>query len=210
MWKRLAVFLLSVTGALVYRLGIADDPTLWFRCVTALSGIATLFAVRCSLLSQPRLIHYGSAGFATPQEITDLLLPQQSVLPKGNILLGKLSGSISSRQQVALPLPFTSQHGVIVGGSGSGKSFSFFLPNVAATSNWGLSSNGTENRYKEPPTPRLRLKPPTARRIGIIRSCLRQPCAIVSLNRRAREPKTERIMQKSVLFIWRVGITQRS
>ena len=135
MWKRLAVFLLSVTGTLVYRLGIADDPTLWFRCVTALSGIATLFAVRCSLLSQPRLIHYGSAGFATPQEITDLLLPQQSVLPKGNILLGKLSGSISSRQQVALPLPFTGQHGVIVGGSGSGKSFSFFLPNVAATSN---------------------------------------------------------------------------
>ena len=80
-------------------------------------------------------VHYGSAGFAAPREIADLLLPQKSVLPKGSILLGKLVGSMSSSQQVALPLPFTGQHGVIVGGSGSGKSFSFFLPNVAATSN---------------------------------------------------------------------------
>ena len=129
MWKGIAFVLLGVTGFCVYRLGVAEDPSLLLRAQTTLLGILTLFFWRQSLRSRPASNHYGSAGFGATAEMTDLLLPQIGALPFGSILLGK-RGS----QKVALPLPFTNQHGVIVGGSGTGKSFSFFLPNVAAAS----------------------------------------------------------------------------
>lgn len=71
--------------------------------------------------------HHGSAGFATRDEMAPLLLPNDALLPAGSILLGRYG-----KERVVLPMPFTSQHGLIIGGSGTGKSRSFFMPNVAA------------------------------------------------------------------------------
>ncbi len=124
----LALFLLIATSIAVHLLSTAADPALWMRGVTALLGLVTLFAVRRSRESRLGSNHYGSAGFAKTAEILDLF-PKSKVLPFGSIVLGRCGS-----EQVALPLPFTGQHGVIVGGSGTGKSYSFFLPNVAATS----------------------------------------------------------------------------
>ena len=106
-----------------------EAPPLWLRGLTSLCGLLALLALRHSLTPRPPSTRYGSAGFATEGEIANLLLPQASELPAGGILLGR-QGS----KQIALPTPFTGQHGVIVGGSGTGKSYSFFLPNVAASS----------------------------------------------------------------------------
>ena len=71
--------------------------------------------------------HHGSAGFASRQEMSSLLLSDDALLPAGSIVLGRLG-----KERAVLPAPFTGQHGIIVGGSGTGKSYSFFLPNVAA------------------------------------------------------------------------------
>lgn len=130
MWMLFTLILLFATGISARLLMMADEPTLWLRGLTALLGLLTLAALRRSFLLRPLSIHYGSAGFATAREMAPFLLAPNTALPFGSLLLGK-RGS----QQVALPLPFTGQHGVIVGGSGTGKSYSFFLPNVAATAN---------------------------------------------------------------------------
>ena len=126
---RAALVLLGATGAAAYQLVLADQPAFWLRTLTALLGVLTLAVVRRSLLPRALSTHYGSAGFATREQMAPLLLPSNASLPADSILLGR-----QANQQVALPAPFISQHGVIVGGSGTGKSFSFFLPNVAANS----------------------------------------------------------------------------
>jgi len=129
MSRYFAFLSLAATGLCIRLLATSMQPTLWLRGVTALLGVITLFAVRRSMSRQRVSVDYGSAGFAKTAEMADLLLPQKTALPLGGILLGRQGNS-----QVVLPLPSTSQHGVIVGGSGTGKSYSFFLPNVAATS----------------------------------------------------------------------------
>ena len=127
MWNSLTLFLLGATGAFLQRLLTLEEPPLWLRGLTALSGFFTLLALRRSLSISTLSTRYGSAGFASEGEMSDLLLPGGKHLPTGSILLGRRGG-----QSVALPAPFTGQHGVIVGGSGTGKSYSFFLPNVAS------------------------------------------------------------------------------
>ncbi len=128
MWKHLALFLLGTTGVLLQRLLTLEEPPLWLRGLTALSGLLALLSLRRSLFSSSLPGRYGSAGFALDEEMSDLLLPGGKVLPRGSILLGR-RGS----RRIVLPPPFTGQHGVIVGGSGTGKSYSFFLPNVASS-----------------------------------------------------------------------------
>lgn len=128
MWKCLAFLSALALCGSVYVLGTTTDVSLWLRGVTMLLGLVTVFTVKKCFPSAAS-VHYGSAGFANSAEVADLLQRPEEPLPLGSILLGG-----RGREQVVLPQPFTSQHGVIVGGSGTGKSYSFFLPNVAATS----------------------------------------------------------------------------
>jgi type IV secretion system protein VirD4 len=120
---------LAATGGCIQAVAALEAAPLWLRGVTALLGVITLQFLRSCLRERKMSVHYGSAGFATTVEMSDLLQSAEHFLLPGSILLGR-SGS----KKVVLPLPSTSQHGVIVGGSGTGKSYSFFLPNVAATS----------------------------------------------------------------------------
>ena len=129
MWNYLTLLLTGTTSVFLHRLLTVEDPPVWMRGVTAFFGLISLLAWRNAVSPRSASHRYGSAGFATESEMSDLLLPQGSVLPTGSILLGR-QGS----KQIALPTPFTGQHGVIVGGSGTGKSYSFFLPNVAGSS----------------------------------------------------------------------------
>ncbi len=128
MGKRTVVVLLLVgTGVSMYCLGSVLEPSFALRCVTALLGLLTLLSLRHSLRLAPRPSDYGTAGFAQEDEMSELLLAGGKALPTGSILLGR-----RGRERVTLPLPSSGQHGVIVGGSGTGKSYSFFLPNVAS------------------------------------------------------------------------------
>jgi len=127
MWIRLTLFLVFVTSISVRLLVETDYPAL--RSASAMLGLLTILVWRRSLPARPLSGDYGTAGFASEAEIADLLLPHNVGLPHGSLLLGR-----KGARQVAQPAPFTAQHGVIVGGSGTGKSYSFFLPNVAAAS----------------------------------------------------------------------------
>ncbi len=69
-------------------------------------------------------LHHGSAGWAPPS--SDMLRPERELLPKGSFFLGGFG-----RKQVILPPAETLRHGLIVGGSGTGKSRGFFIPNAA-------------------------------------------------------------------------------
>ena len=131
-WLGLTFFLAVATSALAYWLGVAAPPPLALRALTALTGLLTLLALRQGLAPRSPSTDYGSAGFASLQEIADLLVLPGRPLPSGSVLLGKWC---EGGERVALPFPLTTQHGIIVGGSGSGKSYSFFLPNVAAATN---------------------------------------------------------------------------
>ena len=105
------------------------EPTLTLRVQTAaLGALSLLVFVRTLAHRKEPVSSHGSAAFARPHEVADLLLParEDTALPPASLLLGALE-----KRFVVLPSPLTGQHGVIVGGSGTGKSFSFFLPNLA-------------------------------------------------------------------------------
>ena len=105
------------------------DSLLLFRILVSLGGLATVITV---LLLQNLLAPkvgsdaFGSAAFAAPEDIADLSLAGSRPILPGSVLLGSLRN-----QRVILPPEQARRHGIIVGGSGSGKSFSFFLPNAA-------------------------------------------------------------------------------
>lgn len=122
---------LALAGALATCTGIAQllgEPgaSLTVRCIVSLCGATTVLAAHRALRRRVPAWSYGSAGFASPTEMAELLVPEANPPPVGSVLLGKKSGRL-----VALPRPYTGQHGLIVGGSGTGKSFGFFLPNMA-------------------------------------------------------------------------------
>lgn len=107
-------------------LASAADPTLLLRGITAGLGIVTFVCVRRARTRTPDSAGHGSAGFAASDEVADLIVPMDARLAPGSVLLGTTGDHL-----LALPLALARQHGVIVGGSGTGKSFSFFLPNAA-------------------------------------------------------------------------------
>ncbi|MES2462100.1 MAG: type IV secretory system conjugative DNA transfer family protein [Armatimonadota bacterium] len=106
-----------------------EDAPLTLRASAVLLGLSTFLALRLLLL---RLVHkreshaYGSAGFALTESMADLFVASPAALKPGSVLLGSLNSNL-----LALSPLLARQHGVIVGGSGTGKSWSFFLPNAA-------------------------------------------------------------------------------
>jgi type IV secretion system protein VirD4 len=110
-----------------------NTPSLWLRVQTMLLGLGTLGTLAGCLRRRPPGTGHGSAAFARPHDVENWLRSPEKPLPPGGILLGTLE-----QQLLVLPPPYSGQHGVIVGGSGTGKSFSFFLPNVAFAQNTSL------------------------------------------------------------------------
>ena len=134
--------------------GLSFAATLWEAwwlvhspeaAVTDRAGVAALgafsfFALRRAyfrLIQEPKSNSYGSAGFASIEKMTDLFLTDETKLSPGSILLGTFQS-----QLLALSPLLAQQHGVIVGGSGTGKSWGFFLPNAAFSR--GISSVVTD------------------------------------------------------------------
>ncbi len=126
MWIYLTVLSALVTIAEALHLLYAPIKTFWLRCLLSFSGGIALLLARRSLSPKKMPASHGSAGFAAKAEIADLCVPPSNPIPFGSVLLGKIGTDL-----IALPPPYTGQHGLIVGGSGTGKSFGFFLPNMA-------------------------------------------------------------------------------
>ena len=95
---------------------------------TALLLSAGMGAVR--KLRRPSTAH-GSAGWEKPGK--DLFVPKGKALAAGRFIIGHLKGSY-----LALSAEQTQKHGIIIGGSGTGKSRGFFLPNAAWARNTSL------------------------------------------------------------------------
>ena len=125
--------LAAVFGA--WRLAHDAHSTLLLRCVTALcGGLSVLLLQRMRQPFDP-LTSQGSATLTPP---ADDLLNDSGEEHDGAILLGHYA-----EKSVTLPRPLALRHGIIVGPSGSGKSFSFFLPNA-------LSAVGTSCVFTDP------------------------------------------------------------
>jgi type IV secretion system protein VirD4 len=77
----------------------------------------------------PEAFH-GTARFASRKEIAELTLPSAEQLAPGSFILAPEAEQ--GRGVIALSRLATAQHGIILGGSGTGKSRGYFLPNCAA------------------------------------------------------------------------------
>ncbi len=76
--------------------------------------------------------YHGSARFATEDEIKELTIKRGEPLPApGGFILAPPEPDKGRKGQVLLPRMATVQHGLILGGSGTGKSRGYFLPNCA-------------------------------------------------------------------------------
>ncbi len=92
--------------------------------IEALGIVALPFLIAGAAMARSRCkkpTTHGSAGWGAPPRICTQ--PYQA----GGFLLGEHRG-----RKVTLPRETAAQHGVIIGGSGVGKSRGFFLPNAAA------------------------------------------------------------------------------
>ena len=69
-------------------------------------------------------VHHGSAGWGKPA--SNLFENDRGPIPEGGLYLGRWAG-----KRVVLPKAETLRHGLIVGGSGTGKSRGIFIPNAA-------------------------------------------------------------------------------
>ena len=107
-------------------------------CGVALSGGGVALLLHFLLRPKPISGSYGTAAFATPHEISSAFIIGKKGSEPGSVLLGDLKG-----RSVSLSPTQSRQHGIIVAGSGMGKSFSFFLPNAAR-------SRGTSCVYSDP------------------------------------------------------------
>jgi type IV secretion system protein VirD4 len=124
-------FLLGLLGTVItlllgLHLARHQAPPLWTRLATALSGLLSAWLLKNARDTALPYDTHGSARFLTPCEDKTLLRSPERRLPPGSVVLG------CEREHLVVLTPIEArQHGLIVGGSGTGKSFSFFLPNAA-------------------------------------------------------------------------------
>ena len=123
-WILLITAGLTTLGSLF--LAQTNDASLLLRFLVTLCGAISVLLLRKLLAKKTPSDAFGSAAFATETEKQDLLKNDDYVVAPGSIVLGK-----SDAQQIIISPEQSRRHGIIVGGSGSGKSFSFFLPNAA-------------------------------------------------------------------------------
>jgi len=70
--------------------------------------------------------YHGSARFATEKEIKEIVINPNQSMPLGGFFLSNTNKGV-----VVLPRMEAVKHGLILGGSGTGKSRGYFLPNCA-------------------------------------------------------------------------------
>ncbi|SRR5579885_663840 len=75
--------------------------------------------------------YHGSARFATDEEISELTIRHGQVVEPGSFILAPPMPERGIKGQIILPRMQTTQHGLILGGTGTGKSRGYFLPNCA-------------------------------------------------------------------------------
>ncbi len=75
--------------------------------------------------------YHGSARFATKDEIKELTIKRGQTIEPGSFILSPPMPERGIKGQVVLPRMQTTQHGLILGGTGTGKSRGYFLPNCA-------------------------------------------------------------------------------
>jgi type IV secretion system protein VirD4 len=108
--------------------------------------------------------YHGSARFATEDEIKQLTVKRGNPLPApGGFILAPPEPDKGRKGQVLLPRMATVQHGLILGGSGTGKSRGYFLPNCAQARDtslvvtdpkselWKLTSGFQERAFRYAP-----------------------------------------------------------
>ncbi len=92
----------------------------------ALCGGGILVIQRLGTPSPRRVTTHGSAAWATGKDLQGLLAPAGRPPVPGALVLAPYG-----RKAIVLPPEFAQRHTLIVGGSGSGKTRGFFLPNAA-------------------------------------------------------------------------------
>ncbi len=75
--------------------------------------------------------YHGTARFATKKEIATLTVKRGDVPTSGGFILAPSEPDKGRKGQVVLPRIESVKHGLILGGSGTGKSRGYFLPNCA-------------------------------------------------------------------------------
>ena len=126
MWTALTLLFVSITVSGGLLLAAQETAPFQARLLVCASGLAAAYCLRQALRRKPPGVSFGSAAFAKPEELTDLLLDRDENAAPGSVFLG-----LVGEKRLYLPPHRARQHGVIVGGSGTGKSFGFFLPNAA-------------------------------------------------------------------------------
>lgn len=112
----------------VIRLAVLAAPPLPLRILAAGAGGLAVWAFGRALRAAPAASTFGSAVFGQASDESELiLLDEGAQLPSGAAFLG----CAQDGRLVCLPRTLSVRHGCIVGGTGAGKSFSFFLPNSA-------------------------------------------------------------------------------
>jgi type IV secretion system protein VirD4 len=105
-----------------------------FGWTALIAGILAATKPNGSEEGDPAAFH-GTARFATNSEVAELTTPSEQLAPGSFILSAEAE---QGRGVVALPRLATAQHGIILGGSGTGKSRGYFLPNCAAARHTSL------------------------------------------------------------------------
>jgi type IV secretion system protein VirD4 len=124
----LGVLFAALTALAALCLARYPSPPIWMRLIAVLTGTLSVHCLRGGGGSSSGAT-YGSARFLDPRDAASLLRPATRPVPPGSVVLGR------HRDQLLMLSPAQArQHGLIVGGSGTGKSYSFFLPNAVLAS----------------------------------------------------------------------------
>lgn len=111
--------------------GFGVSIVFWTTLSTFLLGI--VFLKKASLEAARGNFYHGSARFANAKEIEEITIGLNEAMPAGGFFL-----SSNKKGAIILPRMEAVKHGLILGGSGTGKSRGYFLPNCAWSQNTSL------------------------------------------------------------------------
>ncbi|HZS48405.1 MAG TPA: type IV secretory system conjugative DNA transfer family protein [Blastocatellia bacterium] len=100
-------------------------------CGYILAALSSLLLIAYNALSEDKTKkdYHGSAGFAAPEEIADLVKLNAEPLEAGRFAVA----SWEEQSRIELPRSVATRHVLVLGPSGAGKTRSFFIPNCAWT-----------------------------------------------------------------------------
>lgn len=96
-----------------------------------IAGLSSILFLIYQALSEDKKKkdYHGSAGFAAPEEITDLVKLNNEPVEAGRFAIA----TWDERSRIELPRSIATRHVLVLGPSGAGKTRSFFIPNCAWT-----------------------------------------------------------------------------